>query len=131
MIFKIKKDNELELVEFLHNPYNPCKSVEGRCANISYICIQKINDTTIEASIKTEFIHNYLEQTFDILLTQQFEKPTEEYKNTDLAKHLYSNLLTKINKQSKYEWIKLFNSELSDNLIQQVLKCPYIPDSHP
>lgn len=130
MTFKLKEDNELEFIEFLHNPFNPCKSVEGRCASIAYICIQEIGDETILASIKTDFIHNHLEQTFDILLSQKFEKPTHSYNDTDLAKQLYSNLIDKIRVQTKYEWIKLFNKELSNEFIQQVLKCPYIPGSH-
>ena len=129
MAFKLKEDNELEFIEFLHNPYNPCKSVEGRCANITYICIKQTDKETLTASIKVEFIHNFLEQTFDIQLSQQFEKPKYDFKNIDLAKQLYSNLIIKIGSQNKYEWIKLFNSEISDKTIQQVLKCPYIPDS--
>ena len=130
MTFKLKEDNELEFIEFLHNPFNPCKSVESRCASINYICIQEIDDATILASIKTDFIHNHLEQTFDILLSQKFEKPTHSYNDTDLAKQLYSNLIDKIRVQTKYEWIKLFNKELSNEFIQQVLKYPYIPGSH-
>ena len=129
MTFKLKEDNELEFIEFLHNPFNPCKSLNKKCADIECVCIQKIDDKNISASIKVMFINNLLEQTFDIILKQEFELCKEHFENTEIANLLFSNFVDKLQHQNRYEWVKEYRDKtISEPHLKLVLKCPYIPD---
>lgn len=53
MDFKLKKDNDLVISKFYHNPYNPSTKIfEQRLKSIDFICIKDIRDAIISVEIK-------------------------------------------------------------------------------
>jgi hypothetical protein len=123
-MYKIIKEHDLEFDELLHNPFNPFIALNK---SITYICIKNETNKTV-CEIKMEFVHNALEQTFDVIYRCELEQIDITNTEQKIGMGLFCAKLAidKLQTQNKYDWIKRpkDKDEITKDLIRFTLRCP-------
>ena len=123
-MYKVTKEFDLIFDELLHNSFN---HFIGSNKSIAHICL-KNEDSKTACEIKMDFVHNALEQTFEIFYKCELEQTdiSTTDKRINLGMYCAKLAIDKLQTQNKYAWIKrpADKEELTEDLIRFTLRCP-------
>lgn len=123
-MYKVTKKFDLIFDELLHNSFNP---FIGSNKSITHICLKNEGSKNI-CEIKIDFVHNALEQTFDILFKCELEQTNISTieQRINLGMFCAKLAIDELQKQNRFDWIKrpADKEELTSDLIRYTLRCP-------